>query len=146
MQLRTKSRLIWVATGGLAFWLPWSVVSVAAPDSFWSQIIAPLVGLLCACGVLVARSTSPRWGWALAGIYIVGPTAMLLTASLTGAPPIDGWLEWLFFLAICLFPPMTLWLALLGGAPLVAVIVASVLVFVAWERSAARAERLKALS
>jgi hypothetical protein len=56
-----------------------------------------------------------KWGWLLAGVYILGPAAMLAASLLSGGRPPDSLESYLFSVLVCLFPPMTLWLSLLNG-------------------------------
>jgi hypothetical protein len=59
---------------------------------------------------------APRWGWVLAGIYILGPVSMFARTALLhvpSSPNAQGGSMWIIL--FCLFPPMTLWIALLNG-------------------------------
>jgi len=59
------SRLYWIAIGGLSFWLPFVVVSVALHEDvdWWTLNAVALAGvtLLCAASWLVTRKP-PGWG------------------------------------------------------------------------------------
>jgi len=114
-----KENLRLLVLGGLAFWTP--VVLVSAIGKFDANIIAQ--NLVSSAGILIfcliswtATKRRPKWVWALAGVYTLGPAAMIVAASFTHFSPIrhpPGY--WLWFMAVCLFPPMTLWLALGSG-------------------------------
>lgn len=87
--MRDRERLYWIAWGGICFWLP-SVVSFALdpqPDErglLRTIIFFPLAGIasLSAANWIAAKHP-PRWGWILAGIYILGPILLfsLLASS-----------------------------------------------------------------
>ena len=87
--MRDRDLLYWIVWGGLCFWLP-SVVSVALdphPNELGllrTCIFLPLAGSasLCAASWIAAKHP-PRWGWILAGIYILGPILLfsLLASS-----------------------------------------------------------------
>jgi hypothetical protein len=109
----------WIVTGGLAYWLPVILVSAAYRENLSAVTInvASVAGLLILGLTIRARGKpAPQWGWVLAGIYILGPSAMLLAASVGGgpsAPSLPG--DWLWLVVVCVLPPMTLWLATLDG-------------------------------
>ena len=130
MRPSAKRAASWIVAGGLAYWLPYLVVEMAAPsqDSVWAINLVPVAGLVVLAAVTwLRRRRAPSWGWVLAGIYILGPSAMLLAARLS-TPPASGVPgQWLMLTLICLFPPMTLWLATLNGAIFSLLIVSAVL-------------------
>ena len=114
-----RQKLFWVAVGGLAFWLPavmlsaiyrWNVSTIAL--NLASLTGTALVGLI----TWGTAQRMPRWGWVLAGVYILGPTAILLASSFARIPPttnLPG--DWIWRVIFCLLPPMTLWMATLNG-------------------------------
>lgn len=84
------------------------------------SIFAEKIGSLA--GILIFGLTSwfafrsaPKWGWALAGVYVFGPTAMFTAAILAHNFSKSSPDHWSWFIAICLLPPMTLWLAFVDG-------------------------------
>jgi hypothetical protein len=109
----------WIVAGGLAYWLPVVLVSAVYRESLSVVTInvASVAGLLILGVTTWARGKpAPRWGWALVGIYILGPSAMLLAASFGRGPsPPDLPGDWLWMVLVCALPPMTLWLATLDG-------------------------------
>jgi hypothetical protein len=114
-----RDRLYWIGVGGLSFWLPVIAVSITPHQNLnlWTLNIVPLAGLIL-LGVASWFSTKhlPKWGWVLAGIYILGPVSMLTPSVLVhvpSSPNIPG--ENLWMVLFCLFPPMTLWMAVLNG-------------------------------
>jgi hypothetical protein len=114
-----KNILYWIAAGGLSFWLP--VIMIYA--IFWDRTntVALNVGSVLGLVILglackVYKKKMPRWGWVLAGIYILGPSAILTTGAFTkiqSSPAIHGGNY--ILLILCLFPPTTLWFSLLDG-------------------------------
>jgi len=114
-----KQNLYSLALGGLAFWMPfvlfsamykWSVSMLAL--NFASVAGLALFSLIS----WIIRKRMPKWGWALAGVYVLGPTAMLASAAFTRIPSSTSSSgHWVWFVTFCLLPPMTLWLALLNG-------------------------------
>ena len=114
-----KTRLYWIAVGGLAFWLPATVVATALHQNLnlWALNVFPLVGVtLLGATSWIATKHQPRWGWVLAGIYILGPVCMLAPSVFLHVPfslSVPGEKTWMFL--FCLFPPMTLWMAVLNG-------------------------------
>jgi hypothetical protein len=112
-------KLFWVVVGGFAFWLPTVVLSAIYRwnVSTITLNLASLVGIaLVALIAWVAAKRVPRWGWVLAGVYILGPTAMFVAAAFARIPPttnLPG--DWIWRVMFCLFPPMTLWMATLDG-------------------------------
>lgn len=114
-----KNRLYWVSAGGISFWFP-SIVAVAALHqnvNLWKLNVLPLAGLaLLGAASWIGTRHLPKWGWVLAGIYILGPVSMLAPSvflRVPASPSVPGEKIWMFL--FCLFPPMTLWLALLNG-------------------------------
>jgi hypothetical protein len=111
-----KRRLSWIAIGGLAFWIPVDAVGILLRErtTLWALNLAPLLAIsIVGLGSWI-QGRKPQWGWMLAGVYIIGPTAMLAPSLFMHHPPyIPG--ERLFLIAFCLFPPMTLWIAVLNG-------------------------------
>ena len=118
MARRVRQAFYWIVAGGLAFWLPVIIVDTISGHtaSVVTLNIAPAIGLaLLAAASRVRHSAAPRWDWVLAGVYILGPAAIVLwgytahggAAASRGAP-------W-FVLLLCLFPPTTLWFATLTG-------------------------------
>jgi hypothetical protein len=112
-----KRRFYWVVVGGLAFWVPVVAAGAILRDQtgLLSLNLPPLIALSIVGLESWIRGRKAQWGWVLLGIYILGPAAMLLPSSfgLGHAPPRPG--DTLFLVAFCLFPPMTLWLAVLNG-------------------------------
>jgi hypothetical protein len=111
-----RDKLYWITVGGLCFWLPAIAVSRVIPDvNLWALNVIPLasLGLLGVAGWKDALRP-PKWGWVLAGIYVLGPACMVIPSVLLqpGAPAHPG--DNLRLILICLFPPMTLWLSLLN--------------------------------
>jgi len=112
-----KNKLYWIAVGGLSFWLP-AILVAAALHQDVNAIVLNVVSL---AGLILLGTVSwiytkhlPKWGWVLAGIYILGPISMLAPSAFFKAPAsIPGEKIWLIL--FCLFPPMTLWMALLNG-------------------------------
>lgn len=108
-----------IALGGLAFWIP--VVFLAAIYKIAVSILVLNVTSVISLAVVCLISWSvqkkmPKWGWVLAGVYILGPSAILAASAFTRIPPSTGRPgDWVWLLIICLLPPMTLWLALLSG-------------------------------
>jgi|SRR5580692_9077763 hypothetical protein len=114
-----KNGLYWVAVGGLSFWLPAIVVNVALgqKSNLWTLNVVPLAGVtLLGVASWIGTKRLPKWGWVLAGIYILGPVSMLAPSVFLHVPSslnIPGENAWKFL--FCLFPPMTLWMAVLNG-------------------------------
>lgn len=130
-----KNRLYWVAAGGISFWLP-SIVAVAALHqnvNLWKLNALPLAGLaLLGVASWIGTRQLPKWGWVLAGIYILGPVSMLVPSvflRVPASPNVPGEKAWMFLFG--LFPPMTLWLAVLNGMIFSALIATVTLPFLA---------------
>lgn len=124
-----KSGLYWIALGGLSFWLPAIVVNavLGQKSNLWTLNVVPLAGLaLLSVASWISTKHLPKWGWVLAGIYILGPISMLApSVFLDGpsSPDVPGENAWVFL--FCLFPPMTLWMAVLNGM-IISVLIATV--------------------
>ena len=93
-------RLRWILLGGICFWLP-AVVSVAfileGNVGVWglrTLIVFPLAGIASLCGASwIGTKSAPRWGWILAGIYVLSPLAMfapVVIFSLRSWPHVPG--------------------------------------------------------
>jgi hypothetical protein len=123
--------VFWMAAGGLAFWLPPVALSVVFRwnVSTVGLNVAALTGLaFLALLARVRHQGPPQWGWALAGIYILGPAAMLIASAFSRFPSsthLPG--DWLWITIFCFLPPMTLWLALLNGMILSVLLASAVL-------------------
>jgi hypothetical protein len=129
------NKLFWIAVGGLSFWLPAISVGAALHQSVNTVLlnVVPLAGLIFV-GAASWMSTKrfPKWGWVLTGIYILGPISMLAPSLFLHAPSsvsIPGEKFWM--LLFCLFPPMTLWMALLNGMIFSVLIATAALPFLA---------------
>jgi len=113
-----RNRLFWIAVGGLSFWLPAMLVAAALHQNVSTVVlnVVPLAGLIL-LGAISWMYTKhfPKWGWVLAGIYILGPVSMLARSAFAQAPysPSNVGGTWILIL-LCLFPPTTLWLSLLN--------------------------------
>ena len=114
-----RNGLYWIAAGGLSFWAPIIIISAMFQDD--TSVVALNVGSVLGLVILGLASRAykkrpPRWGWVLAGIYILGPVAILGASAFTRIPSSKGIPGAAFtYFMICLFPPMTLWMALLNG-------------------------------
>lgn len=108
----------WLALGGVSFWAPVIIgAAVLRLDlGRMALTVLPLGGLALLSGLTRYFRKTPRWGWMLGGIYLLGPTAMLAPSLLIQAPsggPSTGGAGWLVFFYV--FPPATIWLAALNG-------------------------------
>ncbi len=114
-----KDRLYWVAVGGLSFWLPGMVIAAVLHQnvSLWTLNLVPLAGLtLLGAATWLATKHLPNWGWVLTGVYILGPVSMLAPSVILHIPSSPKIAEEnLWMVLFCLFPPMTLWMAVLNG-------------------------------
>jgi hypothetical protein len=104
--------------GGLSFWLPAIAISAVRENmNMFALNLIPLIGItLLGVANWMATKHPPKWGSVLAGIYILGPTAMMapsLFIRTSSSADIPG--EHIWMLLLCLFPPMTLWMATLNG-------------------------------
>ena len=114
-----KNRLYWIAVGGLSFWLPAIVVNAALDQksNLWTLNVVPLAGMtLLGVASWIGTKHLPKWGWVLAGIYILGPVSMMAPAAFVhglSSPANSG--GNLILVLLCLFPPTTLWFSLLNG-------------------------------
>src|SRR5467141_1853364 len=114
-----RNKLYWIAVGGLSFWLPAILVGAALHQN----VNAVLLNVVSLAGVILLGLASwtytkhfPKWGWVLAGIYILGPVSMLAPlafAKIPSSPAGSG--GTLILVLLCLFPPTTLWFSLLNG-------------------------------
>lgn len=115
----TRSAIGWAAAGGVSFWLPAAIVSLVLHQAagLWTLNLAPLAGLALLGAVCwKGLRTEPRWAWALAGVYILGPTFMLLpSVVLHTVPQPDVATRGVWLAVFCIFPPMTIWIAVLNG-------------------------------
>jgi hypothetical protein len=79
--------------------------------------VVPLAGVaLLGAASWVHAKRLPKWEWILAGIWVLGPVSMLLPSvffQALSSPNIPGERTWMIL--FCLFPPMTLWMAVLNG-------------------------------
>ncbi len=116
MNRAVRTAVAWIIAGGFAFWLPVTIVALISGQRAGAVVLnlAAAVGLAALWLLSREFAFKPRWAWALAGIYILGPGFMLpsgIPSLLTGNAGPGGWWLALFIL----LPPMTLWLALLNG-------------------------------
>lgn len=138
-----RVRLLWVVVGGLSFWLP-AIVDYAVLNQNASWLLSnalSLAGLaLLGAATWMATKQFPKWGWVLAGIYILGPVSMLapsVLARTSSSPAHPG--GSLILVLLCLFPPATLWFSLLNGmifSVLIATVVLPFLTIYLKDRSA----------
>jgi hypothetical protein len=114
-----RGRLFWVVAVGLSFWLP-AIVDYAVLSQNASWFVSNVLSLagLALLGVATWMITKklPKWGWVLAGIYILGPVSMMAPAAFVHGPssPANSGGN-LILVLLCLFPPTTLWFSLLNG-------------------------------
>jgi len=114
-----KQNLYWLALGGLGFWVPVVLLSATYrwTESILALNLASVMGLALACLISwVIQKKMPKWGWALAGVYILGPSAIFAAwavSPFSSSAGLPG--DWIWFVTLCLLPPVTLWLALLDG-------------------------------
>ena len=124
-----KNRLYWIAVGRISFWLPAIVVNAALnqKSNLWTLNVVPLAGVtVLGLASWIGTKHMPKWGWILAGIYILGPVSMLSPLAFARIPssPADSGGN-LILVLLCLFPPSTLWFSLLNGM-LFSVLIATV--------------------
>jgi hypothetical protein len=134
-----KNRLYWIALGGLFFWVPVVVADHAFPqiETLWVLTATPLAGLmLLVAATWLCTKKLPKWGWCLAGIYILGPACMLVLGLLfhnhfspDGLATSIDLKPALLLTALCLFPPTTLWFSMLNGTFFAVLIASSILPF-----------------
>ena len=114
-----KQDLYSIVLGGLGFWVPFALFFAIyrSSVSVLALNLLPVAGLaLLSLISWIIRKKMARWGWLLAGVYVFGPVAMLSSAAFTRISPSAGAPgHWIWFVTLCLLPPMTLWLALLNG-------------------------------
>jgi hypothetical protein len=135
MATRVRQAVAWIVVGGSAFWLPVIVAWAILPDSANDKVSlislngAPVIGLLLLPLIRRLRHQSPpRWDWILAGVYILGPTATMI--ALYAHQPWDSLTVPWQLIAMCLFPPATLWFATYSQTFLAVVAVSAVAVFI----------------
>lgn len=125
-----KNRLCWIVGGGLSFWLPTIAVNAALgqTSNLWTLNVVPLAGVtLLGVATWMGTKHLPKWGWVLAGIYILGPVSMLAPFVFAKVPSSPSGLGGnLIIVLLCLFPPTTLWFSLLNGT-LFSVLIATVI-------------------
>ena|SRR5215467_12323636 len=118
-----RERLYWTVLGGVCFWLP-SCDALVSAHSFDHElrnfVILPLAGftLLCAVSWKASRR-EPKWGWMLAGIYILGSILNLALPVCFDSPlslNVHGEITWRMILN-GLLPPAYLWMAVLIVTP-----------------------------
>lgn len=124
----STGRLLWLGLGGVFFWAPiiTAIIATRGEVGILALNLLPFGGLALLRVLSVCVDILPRWGWALAGVYVFGPAAMFLPSLFSAGSSIaavPGQALWLVF--ICAFPPATLWLALLNGT-FGAVVIASI--------------------
>jgi len=135
-----ENKLYWITIGGLSFWLPPIIFSTVLHENVNTFLInvLPLLGVaLLGAGSRIFSKQCPKWGWVLAGIYILGPLSMLAPSAFvhgSSSSSIPGERVWI--LLFCLFPPMTLWMALLNGMIFSVLVVTIVLPVLARHRIA----------
>lgn len=134
-----KRKSYWIIVGGLVFWLPVVLISVVSGlNANWTVLnITPLVSLaLLASLSWIKNKRLPEWGWVLAGIYILGPAAMLIASSFARVQPSASLPDdRLWSIAFGFFPPMTLWMATMDGMILSVLTVTIVLLILARYRT-----------
>ncbi len=114
-----REALYWMAVGGLSFWFPTIVVSLVLHQNLnlWMLNVVPLAGVALLGAATWSHSKRvPKWDRILAGIWVLGPVSMVLPSVFLRAPlspNIPGEKTWTIL--FCLFPPMTLWMAVLNG-------------------------------
>ena len=88
-----------------------------------------------ALGVLSGRRKrlASRWAWVLAGVYILGPVSITVANAFSGGilPSLSNPGYLVFVIAVCLLPPLTLWLSLYNGMILSVLAATLVLVLLA---------------
>ena len=114
-----KNKLFWIAVGGLSFWFPAIVYYVALDQNaswFVSNALSSAGLALLGVAIWMLTKQAPKWGWVLAGIYILGPVCMMTPSAFARSPssPVGSGGNWILVL-LCLFPPTTLWFSLLNG-------------------------------
>lgn len=130
-----RTRFFWIVAGGLSFWLP-AIVDYVAVDQKASWFVSNTLSLagLALLGVVtwVVTKRLPKWGWVLAGIYIMGPVSMLAPLAFARVPssPAGSGGTWILVM-LCLFPPTTLWFSLLNGMIFSVLIATVILPFLA---------------
>jgi len=79
--------------------------------------LAPLAGLAMLDVIRRVRDNeAQKWGWILAGIYVMGPASMQIAGMVAGfSSGTDQSGSWLWFILLCLLPSATFWFATLNG-------------------------------
>jgi hypothetical protein len=124
-----KNNLFWIAAGGFSFWLPAILVAAAlhqTVNEVWLNAVSLVSLILIGVASWMSTKRFPKWGWVLAGIYILGPACMLAPLAFAKIPSSPVGLGGnLILILLCLFPPTTLWFSLLNGM-IVSVLIATV--------------------
>src|ERR1700728_1057391 len=110
--MTNRVRLYSLAAGGISFWLPGLVVFAILRGNMsvlWASV-APLAGLVTLAVIDCRYFRWPvAWGWALGGIYLLGPISILMESWVSGGKP--PWSLGPLLVAFLLVPPITLWLS-----------------------------------
>ncbi len=112
-----SSKIYWLIIGAATFWVPAIYASHFLPQLNVVMLNAIPLACMILLGIICRLlNRSPRWALVLAGIYVLGPVLQLAPSMFTHASPLPSAIhEKMWLLALCLFPPVTLWLALLNG-------------------------------
>ena len=113
-----KQKFVWIVVGGLSFWLPETLAAAALHhnENIVVLNIVPLAGLIVLGATSwICTKHFPKWGWVLAGIYILGPVCMMGPALFVQVPHSPSNFGGnLLLILLFLFPPTTLWYSLLN--------------------------------
>ncbi len=122
--------LSYILFGAIGFWLPDVLLNVWGINSLFLFTILPMLGLLITY-LIVRHFWHYRGGPSIAffmivGVWLFGPTAMMVGASFSGGGFATGLADTLVVIALGLLPPYTLIMATYDGS-LIGLLVASFL-------------------
>lgn len=109
----------YIVVGAVGFWLPDILLNAFDATSFWRSTALPLLGFLIAYKLVKdggPRATASIAIFMVAGVWLLGSTAMMIAASVSGGGFSSGVAETIVVVLLGLLPPYTFVISVYDGS------------------------------
>lgn len=109
----------YIVIGAVGFWLPDILLNAFDATSFWRSTALPLLGFLIAYKLAKdgrSRTNASIAVFMIVGVWLLGSTAMMIAASVSGGGFRSGITETIVVILLGLLPPYTFIISVYDGS------------------------------